>query len=196
MAGKETAAAPRNFLRTTQPLLNFFFRENDGWQISYENQSFRIADAKGINDIARLLSMPGEQIHCSELMGSMVKMRGEQLIDEKAKKNYKARLLSLQEDLSLAAAHNDYQQSAALQKEYDDILDMLSNSMGLNGRTRKSDDPIEKVRSAVTWRIRNSIKKIATIHPALGKHLSNSIKTGIFCSYRPEKNVSWHLEKE
>jgi hypothetical protein len=196
MAGKETAVASRIFLRTTQPLLNFFFRENDGWQISYENHSFRISDAKGINDIARLLSMPGEQIHCSELMGSMVKMRGEQLIDEKAKKSYKARLLSLQEDLSLAEAHNNFQQSAVLQKEYDDILDMLSNSMGLNGRTRKSDDPIEKVRSAVTWRIRNSIKKIATIHPSLGKHLSNSIKTGIFCSYRPEKNVSWHLEKE
>jgi TolB-like protein len=196
MAGKETAVAPRNFLRTTQPLLNFIFREDDGWRISYENHSFRISDAKGINDIARLLSMPGELIHCSELMGSMVKMRGEQVIDEKAKKSYKARLLSLQEDLSLAEAHNNYQLSAVLQKEYDDILDMLSNSMGLNGRTRKSDDPIEKVRSAVTWRIRNSIKKIATIHPSLGKHLSNSIKTGIFCSYRPEKNVLWHLEKE
>jgi TolB-like protein/tetratricopeptide (TPR) repeat protein len=196
MAGKETATASRNFLRTTSPVLNFFFRENDGWQISYENHSFRISDAKGINDIARLLSTPGEQIHCSELMGSMVKMRGEQVIDDKAKKNYKAKLLSLQEELSLAEVNNDYQRSALLQKEFDDILDMLSNSMGLNGRTRKSDDPIEKVRSAVTWRIRNSIKKISSIHPALGIHLSNSIKTGLFCSYRPEKNVSWALESE
>ena len=196
MAGKETASASRNFLRTTTPLLNFFFREHDGWQISYENHSFRISDSKGVNDIARLLSAPGEQIHCSDLMGSMVKMRGEKLIDEKAKKNYKAKLLSLQEDLSLAEVNNDYQRSAVLQKEFDDILDMLSNSMGLNGRARKSDDPIEKVRTAVTWRIRNSIKKISAIHPSLGKHLSNSIKTGLFCSYRPEKNVSWALERE
>lgn len=196
MAGKETATASRNFLRTTSPVLNFFFRENDGWQISYENQSFRISDAKGINDIARLLSTPGEQIHCGELMGSMVKMRGEHVIDEKAKKSYKAKLLSLQEELSLAEVNNDYQRSAVLQKEFDDILDMLSNSMGLSGRTRKSDDPIEKVRSAVTWRIRDSIKKIAAIHPALGKHLSNSVKTGIFCCYRPEKNIPWALESE
>jgi hypothetical protein len=92
--------------------------------------------------------------------------------------------------------NNDYQQSQVLQKEYDDILDMLSSSVGLNGRTRKSNDTIEKVRSAVTWRIRDSIKKIASIHPSLGKHLSNSIKTGIFCSYRPEKNISWSLESE
>jgi TolB-like protein/Tfp pilus assembly protein PilF len=196
MAGKETAAASRNFLRTTSPLLNFFFRELDGWQISYEGQSFRISDAKGINDIARLLSAPGEQIHCSELMGSMVKMRGEQVIDDKAKKNYKAKLLSLQEDMSLAEVHNDYQRTAVLQKEYDDVLDMLSSSLGLNGRTRKTDDPIEKVRSAVTWRIRNSIKKITSVHPSLGKHLSNSIKTGIFCSYRPEKNIPWATERE
>jgi TolB-like protein len=196
MAGKETAAASRNFLRTTSPLLNFFFKEFDGWQISYEGQSFRISDAKGINDIARLLSAPGDQIHCSELMGSMVKMRGEQVMDEKAKKNYKAKLLSLQEDMSLAEVHNDYQRSAVLQKEYDDVLDMLSSSLGLNGRTRKSDDPIEKIRSAVTWRIRNSIKKITSVHPALGKHLSNSIKTGIFCCYRPEKNIPWATERE
>jgi TolB-like protein len=196
MAGKETAAASRNFLRTTSPLLNFFFKEFDGWQISYEGQSFRISDAKGINDIARLLSAPGDQIHCSELMGSMVKMRGEQVMDEKAKKNYKAKLLSLQEDMSLAEVHNDYQRSAVLQKEYDDVLDMLSSSLGLNGRTRKSDDPIEKIRSAVTWRIRNSIKKITSVHPSLGKHLSNSIKTGIFCCYRPEKNISWATERE
>jgi TolB-like protein/Tfp pilus assembly protein PilF len=196
MAGKETAAASRNFLRTTSPLLNFFFKEFDGWQISYEGQSFRISDAKGINDIARLLSAPGDQIHCSELMGSMVKMRGEQVMDEKAKKNYKAKLLSLQEDMSLAEVHNDYQRSAVLQKEYDDVLDMLSSSLGLNGRTRKSDDPIEKIRSAVTWRIRNSIKKITSVHPSLGKHLSNSIKTGIFCCYRPEKNIPWATERE
>lgn len=195
-AGKETAAAPRNFLRTTVPLVNFFFREDDGWQISYENHAFRISNAKGINDISRLLSAPGEQIHCTELMGSMVEMRGAVVIDEKAKKSYKAKLLSLQEDLSLAEVHNDHHRSTVLQKEYDDILDMLSSSLGLNGRTRKSDDPIEKVRSAVTWRIRDSIKKIASIHPALGKHLSNSIKTGVFCSYHPEKNISWVLEKE
>jgi TolB-like protein len=196
MAGKETATASRSFLRTTLPLHNFFFREHDGWQISYEGHSFRISDAKGINDIARLLWVPGEQIHCSELMGSMVRMRGEQLFDEKAKKNYKAKLLSLQEDLSIAEVANDYQKSEMLQKEYDDILNMISSSIGLNGRSRKSDDPIEKVRSAVTWRIRNSIKKIASIHPSLGKHLSNSIKTGLFCSYRPEKSISWALERE
>lgn len=196
MAGKETAAAPRNFLRTTSPLVNFFFRENDGWQIAYENQAFRMPNAKGINDISRLLSTPGQQIHCTELMGSMVEMRGVVMIDEKAKKAYKAKLLSLQEDMSLAEVHNDHHRSATLQKEYDDILDMLSGSLGLNGRTRKSDDPVEKVRTAVTWRIRDSIKKIAAIHPSLGKHLSNSIKTGIFCSYRPEKSISWVLEKE
>jgi hypothetical protein len=196
MAGKETAAASRSFLRTSQPLPNFFFCEHDWWQISYEGQSVRIADAKGINDIARLLSAPGEQIHCSDLMGTMVKMHGEFVIDDKTKKSYKTKLLSLQEDLSLAEINNDYQQTATLQKEYDEILQMLSNSMGLNGRTRKSDDPIEKIRSAVTWRIRNSIKKIASIHPSLGKHLSNSVKTGLFCSYRPEKNISWALEPE
>ena len=39
---------------------------------------------------------------------------------------------------------------------------------------------------AVTWRIRNAIKKIASAHPRLGRHLENSVRTGTFCVYEPE----------
>jgi hypothetical protein len=41
----------------------------------------------------------------------------------------------------------------------------------------------ERTRVAVTKRIKASVTKIATLHPALAHHLSGRIKTGYFCVY-------------
>jgi hypothetical protein len=59
--------------------------------------------------------------------------------------------------------------------------------------TRSSDD--ERARLAVTQRIKAALKRIAAVHPALGRHLKRSIKTGIFCAYvpNPEQPISWLL---
>jgi hypothetical protein len=54
-------------------------------------------------------------------------------------------------------------------------------------------DPTERARKAVTERIRTALERIGSAHPALGRHLENSIRTGIFCSYRPEAPVDWKL---
>ncbi|MBN1446662.1 MAG: hypothetical protein JXA28_01925, partial [Bacteroidetes bacterium] len=61
------------------------------------------------------------------------------------------------------------------------------------GRTRTVAGTVEKCRSAVTWRIRSAMKKIATLHPSLGRHLEASIRTGMFCTYAPEKDIDWEL---
>ncbi|MBK7871915.1 MAG: hypothetical protein IPJ74_15170 [Saprospiraceae bacterium] len=79
----------------------------------------------------------------------------------------------------------------ALQEEYDQLLDHLSKSLGLGGKTRKVSDSIDKTRSAVTWRIRSAVKKIAEVHLPLSKHLEISIKTGVFCEYAPEHEINW-----
>ena len=80
-----------------------------------------------------------------------------------------------------------------LRQEYDQLLEHLSQSVGLGGRTRKVSGSIEKARTAVTWRIRSAIKKISRVHPALGKHLKISIKTGLVCEYTPEKELNWKV---
>jgi len=45
----------------------------------------------------------------------------------------------------------------------------------------------------VTERIRAVIKRIEQAHPPLGHHLRHSIRTGAFCSYRPEVPMEWTL---
>jgi hypothetical protein len=70
----------------------------------------------------------------------------------------------------------------------------MSSSIGLGGKIRKANDNVEKARSAITWRIRNAIQRIEKIDPVLGKHLSKSIQTGIFCKYSPERSTTWIVQ--
>ena len=52
-------------------------------------------------------------------------------------------------------------------------------------------DPVERARRAVTARIRLSLDAIDAAHPALGRHLRHSVRTGTFCSYEPEIPTTW-----
>jgi hypothetical protein len=49
----------------------------------------------------------------------------------------------------------------------------------------------ERARSAVPWRIRSAIQKIANAHPRLGRHLDNAVRTGPFRVYEPETPIRW-----
>jgi hypothetical protein len=51
----------------------------------------------------------------------------------------------------------------------------------------------ERARSAVSKRIKSAIAKVSQHHPALGYHLSTTIKTGAVCMYRahPDQPLVW-----
>ena len=34
-------------------------------------------------------------------------------------------------------------------------------------------------------------ERVAELHPELGRHLANAVRTGTWCSYRPEAPISW-----
>ncbi len=77
--------------------------------------------------------------------------------------------------------------------ELETVTAALASAFGLGGRARRAGDPAERARSAVTWRIRSAVSKVEAAHPALGAHLRSSVRTGTFCSYRPERPVEWLL---
>ncbi len=187
-SGTETKkASPVHTKKTT----GTFLKESEFWQMEFEAKSILLPEVKGFLDIAELLANPEKEVHCSDLMGSILTENSEILMDETARKQYQNRILEIQHDLEEAETNNDTAVSLKLQEEYDNLLTYLSSSMGLQNKPRKTGDPIEKARSAVTWRIRNAIRKIEKAHPELAKHLTISVKTGTFCSYKPEKPVTW-----
>ena len=71
------------------------------------------------------------------------------------------------------------------------MLAELASAYGLGGRARRTGSDAERARSAATWRIRDAIKRLEKLHPALGRHLRASVRTGVFCSYQPEDEVAW-----
>jgi hypothetical protein len=99
----------------------------------------------------------------------------------------------LREEIRDAEQMNDLGRSKQLAAELDQLTDHITKAMGLGNRIRRLNAPAERARAAVTWRIRSAIKKIDAVHPALGHHLTNSVRTGAFCSYNPEKNMLWQL---
>jgi hypothetical protein len=47
----------------------------------------------------------------------------------------------------------------------------------------------------VTQRLRATIKRIDAVHPALGPHLTAAVRTGVYCSFRPEQLVTWTVDR-
>jgi TolB-like protein len=184
------AARPAN-LRVSG---NVFRREGRIWSIAFCGTGARLPELKGFHDIAYLIARPGIPVHCLELLGAPLEPNlPPMLVDEKARAACHERIRELQNELEQAESRNDRGRAEQARCELDQLVEELSKAMGLAGRSRKLQDPAEKARSAVTWRIRSAIKSIQAAHPRLGSHFANSVRTGTFCTYSPEDDLSWQL---
>lgn len=168
-------------------------RTGDGWHVEFEGSACAVSDLKGIGDLARLLSRPGEEFHCLDLAGRQYGDRGEAVLDETGRAQVRDRVLELQDELVEAEDMNDIGRAEEIRREIDELTEALSKALGLGGRERRMGDLAERARSAVTWRIRHAIRRVGRAHPALQRHLQNSVRTGTFCSYRPERAIRWQV---
>jgi TolB-like protein len=184
-AAKKSSNAPLNW-----PIGNVFRREGAVWTICFEHEVIQLPDARGLNDLARLLGTPGHEIASSELAESGLHAEGLPAIDDRALKVYKQRLAEIDAELEENPDNED--RATELDEERERIIAEIRRSTGLGGRGRSTGGAAERARTAVTWRIRHAIKKIEAEHPNLGRHLRHSIRTGSFCSYQPEKPVEWY----
>lgn len=114
-------------------------------------------------------------------------------VDSQTRRQYEDRLRELQDDIDEAERSSDHGRSERARLEFDLILAELTNATGLGGRTRTTGGDAERARSAVTQRIRASTRRIGEHLPDLGTHLRASIKTGMWCSYDPEREVEWNV---
>ncbi|HET7722825.1 MAG TPA: hypothetical protein VFK43_22850, partial [Acidimicrobiales bacterium] len=162
------------------------------WEIDFAGRTVHAKASKGLADIAKLLAVPGKEIHCLELMGAAVEQSSTgDVLDGEARRAYEQRIRDLQEDIDDAEAANDLARAERAQVELDTLVEHLAAALGLGGRSRSTGGSAERARSAVTQRIRTTIRRLGADHPELGRHLEASITTGTYCSYRPERPVTW-----
>ncbi|HET7487044.1 MAG TPA: AAA family ATPase [Acidimicrobiales bacterium] len=167
---------------------NVFRLEGETWTATFAGATVHLKDAKGLHDLARLLARPGAEVAAVELSGRSAVVEGGagDLLDDRARAAYRARLVELDRELDDADAAGDAGRSARAEAERDALLAQLSSAFGLGGRARKAGDPAEKARVAVTWRIKDAVKRVEAVHPDLGRHLRRSVRTGAFCVYDPD----------
>ncbi|MDQ6798604.1 MAG: ATP-binding protein [Actinomycetota bacterium] len=184
---------------------NAFRREGDRWFLSYGGVQVRVGDSLGMHDLAAFVANPGRSFHVADLaaggFGGGVGQAGQRPrtvpgttgddapppkadIEALTRAEYRVRLAEL-DDLGATA---DPVRVALARAERDFIEAELADadSAGPTGT-----DPVERARRAVATRIRLSLDRIDDAHPALGRHLRHSVRTGMFCSYEPEIPTNW-----
>jgi predicted ATPase len=169
-------------------------RRGDVWEATFDGSTVSLRASKGLADLARLLAAPGREIHCLDLAGAGAEdaSTGE-VIDATARRRYEARLRELQDDIDEAEQRSDLARAERAQAEFDALVDHLTSALGRGGRARSGGGTTERARSAVTQRIRGTIRRVEEAHPALGRHLRASVTTGTWCAYRPEVPVDWDV---
>jgi hypothetical protein len=168
-----------------------FRRAGDIWTIRFGETELQLRDSKGLEDLARLLGRPTVQVAALDLVGARTNGDAGEVLDAAAREAYRRRLIELEDEASEADANADAGRSAHIASERDALLQQLTAAYGLGGRARRAGSDAERARTAVTARIRDSIRRIAAVQPDLGRHLARSIRTGTFCVYEPDPPISW-----
>lgn len=184
-------------------------RDGEHVTITWRDEVVRTRTSKGIEYLARLLAAPDQELHVLTVAspgGRSVKQvdpvlhiandDAGPLLDAKAKEAYRKRIRDLQEEIDEAESFNDPMRASLAREELAFIADHLSEALGLGGRDRRPASNTERARVNITKRIKNTIEKIASDAPKLGRHLEATIKTGTYLSYsaRSEPTMVWKID--
>lgn len=205
-------ATPEDVRQLVIEQANVLSCDGDYWTIAYDGQVATVRDVKGLRDLARLLSTPRREIHVLDLVsdGSTAADRTssevsrqaglhvdegarEPVIDETARNAYRQRIIELEQELDVAEQMGNADAVAHHRSERDALVDHLVATYGLGGRPRRTADHVERARKAVSRRIHTMVSRVDDAHPQFGRHLRASLRTGVFCSYQPDRSLHWTI---
>ena len=195
-----------------------FQRRGDFWVIGWRGRESRLKDAKGLHYLARLLENPNQEIAALELAvsagsGAADSMQSPdhrgaaeaglregglgsaaELLDRRARAEYKRRLDELAGELEEAESFNDPERGSRAREEIELLTDEVARATGRGGVDRGTPAPAERARVSVTKAIRQALKRLARTNEPLAHHLEATVKTGTFCCYLPgSEPPSWRL---
>jgi hypothetical protein len=136
--------------------------------------------------LAELLASPERDFHVHALVGDDAgPSDAGEVLDARARREYKQRLEELREALGEAEARNDAGRAERLRAELDAVVEALAAAVGLGGRARRTGSSVERARVNVQRRVRDAIARIGECEPALGRYLASTVRTGVFCRFAP-----------
>jgi tetratricopeptide (TPR) repeat protein len=197
--------APRDRGRPDEELRAVLRRDAEFWTVAYGTAEFQLKDTKGLALLQTLLRHPGREFHVLDLAGGgEAPLEGGgraaagdagELLDPSARAAYKRRLDDLRDALDEARQWNDTERAARAEREIEFLTDELARAVGLGGRSRTAASSAERARVNVSRTIGAVVKKIVSQSPALGQHLTATVRTGYFCSYSPDPRaaIDWRF---
>ena len=179
-------------------------RDGEYWTLALDEESALFKDSKGLRYLAVLLGRPGHEIHAIDLARTVehgsprhTPAAGDagEVLDERAKSEYRRRIEDLHAEIDEAEAWNDPERAARAREELDSITRELAHSVGLGGRDRRAVSDAERARVNVTRAIKATLDRIESSCPRTAAHLRLAVKTGTFCVYEPDPRfeLSWKV---
>jgi hypothetical protein len=165
--------------------------EGDVWVVAYGGSVVRLRASRGLAMLARLVAEPGRELHALELGGGGDGAPGVDtgdagpLLDARARAAYRDRYRELEQAIEEAEAMNDAGRAARARAEREALADELARGVGLGGRERVAGAAAERARVNVQRRLKDALERISAADATMGRHLTRSVKTGMFCSYEP-----------
>ncbi len=197
-----------------------FARTGEVWTAGYRGHLFSFRDVKGLSYIQRLLQHPNEELHAQNLMagpladvaqtvpvneaslpqGVSIGRLGDagEMLDAQAKLQYRQRLVELRREREELRAGGDYERADKIEAEIEFLEREILRAVGLGNRDRRAGSTSERARLNVTRAIKAAVQRISLRDPALGSLLTQSLRTGTYCSYSPSPRdrVSWQFSIE
>ena len=170
-------------------------RAGDVWHLGFAGKDATVPHAKGLADIARLVSAAGSEVHVLELVDAVDRSGGSgEMADRSALDAYRRRLADLEAEIDDATLDNDPERRARAEVERQALVDELGRVSGMRRQPREfANHPAERARKAVAGRIRDAIRKLEPVLPELAAHLQRTIVTGNYCRYRPDA-TQWDID--
>src|SRR5262249_18154287 len=162
----ERARASAETSKNPIPSEALFRREHDFWTIRFGEKLLRLKHSKGLAYIAQLLLYPEREIHALVLTGG-AEMNGPggagEILDSAARSDYQRRITELRQELEEAERFNDAGRTHKARAEIDALQSLLSDAVGLGGRSRHASTDAERARVAVTKSIKAAIQQLRAI---------------------------------
>ena len=93
--------------------------------------------------------------------------------------------------------YGNIQETLRLRKTKEALEDHIKKAYGLSGRARKTSDPNEKIRKAVSKAIENTLVRMGeNDEDNLAVYLDDHLSKGLFCSFRKDPDIPWKIMKK
>jgi len=213
--GSQSLSNPSPEMKLAEP--NLFRLEDGAWHIRFNARAVERRKSVGLAYIHELLKQPhvstpaatlwiqekGEMVGSksdkefvaqgyNEVGLSVQSNHGEPVITDETRVRLRIALLETKEDLTLLQDSGDSDLAFEKEQEIEKLQEYL-NKGSFRGHQKRFSDPSEKARKRVSVAIARAISDLEMEHPALARHLDNSIHTGKDCRYAPEAEVRWIL---